>query len=208
MATVFLLPSCCRFWFPMRETGGFLKGWPRFLLLWRSADDTVGGSVEAQSVIITAPPVLHGRPPWNTNECGLFFFLSAQSLFISPCSLTRSSSQFFLLFSYRFLCFQIHLFSSFLVLIPSQSVSFNVCLFPSLLLSLFELGAVSRSELCSHLSHDWGEETSFIDAALLSLFFVSQCLRPFGFCPLHKCHLCCYWGLVFLCFLQSVFGCM
>lgn len=111
MATVFLLPSCCRFWFPMRETGGFLKGWPRFLLLWRSADDTVGGSVEAQSVIITAPPVLHGRPPWNTNECGLFFFYQLSlflSLLVHSLDLHPSSSYSFLsaFFAFKSTCFR------------------------------------------------------------------------------------------------------
>lgn len=50
------------------------------------------------------------------------------------------------------------------------SLLFPVSLFESLCCCLSR-GAVcssSRSELCNHLSHHWGEETSFIDAAHFS----------------------------------------
>lgn len=78
---------------------------------------------------------------------------------------------------------------------PLLFLFFLHCLFPALPLLLLESRAVSSggSELCSHLSHQWGEEPYFIDAApsplFLSLFlpFLSHCLRPFAFWPPHNC---------------------
>lgn len=168
MASVFLLPSCCSFWFPVRETGGFFKGWPRFIAVRHSFCVPAGGTVDAQTVMLTASPVLCCAA-WETAlEYQWIFFLYQLSLsFYLPFSLSLppSSSKFFVPpFAIRFL--------SVAVLIFSWPVSFCGCLFASQPLLLFELRAVSssRSELCSHLSHHWGEETSFIDAAPFSLF--------------------------------------
>lgn len=176
MASVFLLPSCCSFWFPVRETGGFFKGWPRFIAVRHSFCVPAGGTVDAQTVMLTASPVLCCAA-WETAlEYQWIFFLYQLSLsFYLPFSLSPSIfiQIFCSPFAIRYLFLHIHLFLSVAVLIFSWPVSFCGCLFASQPLLLFELRAVSsssRSELCSHLSHHWGEETSFIDAAPFSLF--------------------------------------
>ena len=108
------------------------------------------------------------------------FFPYHLSLFLSP---VPSRSIFILIsrsFSYRSLCLHIHLFLSFAAPLLSLSLSVSFVSSPrSLPLSLFEFGAVSSggSELCSHLLHHGGEETSFIEAASLALFL---CLTGSG----------------------------
>lgn len=181
VASVFLLPSCCSFWFPVRETGGFFKGWPRFIPVYQFAI----AALTLQGALLT-----HSLSSWLRRLCcaawktaleyqWMFFFLYQLSLsFYLPSSLSLLLHLHPDFFPPHFLialiaspstCFCP---SSFPIL--SRSVSFCVCLSPSLPLSLFDLRAVSssssRSELCSHLSHHWGEETSFIDAAPFSLF--------------------------------------
>lgn len=161
--------------------------------------------------MLTAPPVLCCMGdrlgiPMNVFFFFFFFFLYQLSLsfyLLSSLSLHLHPNFCSPSFSYRSLCLHVHLFLSFVVLIFCQSVSFCVCLSPSLPLSLFELRAVSssRSELCSHLSHHWGRRNIFYWCCPpLPLF----CVRPFGFCPLHRCRPCCSQPLLF--FLKSPFG--
>ena len=99
----FFYPPAVAFWFPVRGTGGFLKGWPRFIPACRSLFGPAGGTVEAQSVLPAALPVLCCMGdrlgiPMNFFLLLLllfFFFASTQSLFLSPVpSLTPSSSNF------------------------------------------------------------------------------------------------------------------
>lgn len=98
MASVFLLPSCCSFWFPVRETGGFFKGWPRFIAVRHSFCVPAGGTVDAQTVMLTASPVLCCAA-WETAlEYQWIFFLYQLSLsFYLPFSLSLppSSPKFF-----------------------------------------------------------------------------------------------------------------
>lgn len=88
-------------------------------------------------------------------------------------SFSQSKSFCSLSFSYCSLHFTSTCFNPWLFLF---SVSFLVCLFPLLPLSLFEL----KTELCSHLSHHWGaKETSFIDAdSSLCLTFSDHLVFP------------------------------
>lgn len=189
----------------MRETGGFLKGWPRFIPVCHGLFDPAGGTVEAQSVVLTAPPVLccmgdcFGIP---MNVC-FFFYISSVVLFLSPIlSLAPSSLAFSPSFSYRSLWLHIHLFLSFVVLI--------FCLFLGLSLSLAAFVAV-WVEGCqqqqvwavqSFVTPLRGRNIFYWCCPLLSLF-VSHCLRPFGFCPLHNCCPC---SQLLLFFLKSPFG--
>lgn len=184
----FCHPPAVAFWFLVRETGGFLKGWPRFIPVCRSTFEPAGGTVEAQSVMVTAPPVLccmGDRLGIPMNFFFFFFFCISLPSYLPSSLLLHLHPNFCSpLFSYRSLCFLIHLFLSFVVLIFRGSVSFFVCLSPSLPLSLFELRAVSssssRSELCSHLSHHWGRRNIFYWCCpLLSLAPSDFCVSPF-----------------------------
>lgn len=148
MATVFVSCSCCSLW--------FLRNWWVFRKGDLDSSQHAAASVGLQVAVLkhtlsshcTACAVLHERPPRNTNEG---FFQLCLSCYL-PSSLSLHLHLILSLsFSYRSLCIHIHLF---FVLGCSYFLSFSpVYLFPSLPLSLFELRAVSRSELCSHLSH-------------------------------------------------------
>lgn len=113
----------------------------------------------------------------------LFFFYQLSlflSLLVHSLDLHPSSSYSFLI---AFFAFKSTCFRPSLCLFPlSLSLLTSAC-FPRCFCRCLSWGAVSRSELCSHLSHDRGEETSFIDAALLSLFFCVSVSQAIWFLP-------------------------
>lgn len=193
MASVFLLPSCCSFWFPVRETGGFFKGWPRFIAVRHSFCVPAGGTVDAQTVMLTASPVLCCAA-WETAlEYQWIFFLYQLSLsFYLPFSL--SPSIFIQIF-----CSPLR----YQVLVRRRSYFLLACLILWLSLCLAAFVAV-WVEGCqqqqvwavqSFVTPLRGRNIFYWCCPLLSLF-VLHCLRPFGSCPLHNCCPCCSWPLL------------
>ena len=195
----FCHPPAVAFWFLVRETGGFLKGWPRFIPVCRSTFEPAGGTVEAQSVMVTAPPVLccmGDRLGIPMNFFFFFFFVSVSPL-ISRLLSYFIFIQIFVLpyfliapFASLSTCFcpSLFLFSEGLSHFLSASLPRCLCRCLSWGLSAAVAAGLSCAVIC-HTTE--GEETSFIDAAPFSLslplIFVSHRFRPFGFCPLYNC---------------------
>lgn len=147
--------------------------------------------------------------PMNVVFFPLSFFFYQLSLFLSllvhSLDLHPSSSYSFLI---AFFAFKSTCFRPSLCLFPlSLSLLTSAC-FPRCFCRCLSWG-LSAGLSCAVICHTTeGKKHLLLMLPSCRSFFVSQCLRPFGFCPLHKCHLCCYWGRVFLCFLKSVFGCL
>lgn len=143
--------------------------WPRFRTFSHLLFDPAGGTLVAQSLMITALPVQCCMgDSLRIPMIFFFFFLSHQlSLsFYTSLFLSLSVALHVLIALFAFTSS----WSGPRPLLFSVTASHFTSVSPShrLFFSLLELRAVSssRSELCSHLSHHWGrKETFFIDAA-------------------------------------------
>lgn len=189
VASVFVLPSCCSFWLPvMRGTGEFLKGWPRFTPLCHGLFDPAGGTVEAQSVNLMAPPV----------RCcmGDRLRIPMTVFFLYHLSLSLLFSSTVLFYSFPLLIFiLLSLPPHPPVFVLRCSYSLSACLF--LCLSSFprclcrclsrELSAAAAAGLsCAVICHttEGKTETSFIDALFsLSFLFCVSLSQAIWFLP-------------------------